>query len=284
MDIFVIMRLLHSGKVKDVYEYDKHKLLFYFSDRISAFDVIFNQDIPRKGKVLCRFAKFWFDFLDTPHHMIKIIEQDKMLVEKLDMVPLEFVVRGFFYGSLIDRFQTESFSYDLPSNFIPTMAAKLPKPILDTTTKSDNHDFPISKKQIVSSNILSNEDYNNLKDRSIDIYNKMFNFLKTKGFILADIKFEYGINRNGEILLADSIGPDEYRLWKAEHYSPGKIQESFDKQILRDWLIEVGFKKTVDEFVLLNKKPTPPEIPKEIIKKLSERYILSFETITGEKF
>lgn len=278
------MKLLHSGKVKDVYEYDTKSLLFYFTDRISAFDIVFNQQIPNKGEILCRFAKFWFDFLETPNHMIKIMEKDRMLVEKLEMIPLEFIVRGFFYGSLVDRFKAGHANDIITADFTPVMAAKLPQPIMDTTTKSDTHDLRINKKQIISSKIISEYDYSIIKDRSINIYEKMFKFLKTKGFILADIKFEYGITNDGRILLADSIGPDEYRLWDMKSYQLGKSQESFDKQIFRDWLIDIGFKKTVDDLAKDNKIPSPPTIPDDIVKKLSERYIYSFEAITGEQF
>ncbi|HEX7032028.1 MAG TPA: phosphoribosylaminoimidazolesuccinocarboxamide synthase, partial [Nitrososphaera sp.] len=238
------MRLLRKGKVKDIYELDDGDILFHFSDRVSAFDVMMATPIPRKGEVLCRFAEFWFDALQTPHHMLKVVDKDKMIVKKLEMMPVECVVRGYFYGSLVDRYKDRK---DLPSNFNLILASKLPEPIFDPTTKSEEHDVPIGREELISSGLISGKDYDYLEKTSISLYEKMSKIAERAGFIIADVKFEFGKDRNGNILLGDSLGPDEYRLWLKSDYQPGRIQESYDKQLLRDWLIKIGFKEKVDE-------------------------------------
>ena len=288
------MKLIHTGKVKDVYQvYDSQQdqLLFIFSDRISAFDVPMKQEIPRKGEVLCKFAKFWFDNLNVDNHMVLTIENNKMLVEKLTMIPIECVVRGYFYGSLVDRYNNNQIDIDnnsdfqiLYHNFDPIIANKLSEPLFDPTTKSLEHDFPISKHKIISSNILSENDFSFLKNKSIQLYKEMSKIVEKAGFIIADVKFEFGFNKKGEIILGDSLGPDEYRMWKIESYQKGLIQESYDKQILRDWLTNIGFKEKVNEYILQSKKPDPPQLPVYIIKKIQENYIHSYERITGNKF
>ncbi|HXV45486.1 MAG TPA: phosphoribosylaminoimidazolesuccinocarboxamide synthase, partial [Nitrososphaera sp.] len=239
------MRLLRKGKVKDIYELDNGNILFHFSDRVSAFDVKMATPIPRKGKVLCRFGQFWFDTLETPHHMVKVVEKDKMEVKRLEMIPVECVVRGYFYGSFVDRYK-DHLGKELPPNFKPILASKLPRPIFDPTTKSEEHDMPIGRQQVVSSGILSGKDYDYLEKTSISLYEKMSSIVERTGFIIADVKFEFGRNEQGDIVLGDSLGPDEYRLWLKDDYQPGKTQKSYDKQLLRDWLIKIGFKDKVD--------------------------------------
>lgn len=287
------MKLLHRGKVKDVYyngENSNNTLLFVFSDRISAFDVNMMQDIPKKGEVLCKFAKFWFDNLDVQNHMIKTIDANKMLVEQLSMIPIECVVRGYFYGSLIDRYNNNEIDWKnspdfqiLSHNFDPVIASELSSPIFDPTTKSFEHDIPISENEIVSSNILSQHDFDFLKNKSKHLYLKMSKIVNRAGFLIADVKFEFGFNRKGEIVLGDSLGPDEYRIWKKVDYEKGSQQESYDKQILRDWLTNIGFKKKVNEQKSSKTKPQPPKLPSPLIEKISKRYILAYEMITGDK-
>jgi phosphoribosylaminoimidazole-succinocarboxamide synthase len=287
------LKLLHRGKVKDLYynsENRNNTLLFVFSDRISAFDVNMSQDIPKKGEVLCKFAKFWFENLDVQNHMIKTIDANKMLVEQLSMIPIECVVRGYYYGSLIERYNNNEIDWKnspdfqiLSHNFDPIIASKLSSPVFDPTTKSLEHDIPISEKEIISSNILSHNDFDFLKNKSKQLYFQMSKFVDPAGFLLADVKFEFGFNRKGEIVLADSLGPDEYRIWKKVHYQKGSIQESYDKQILRDWLTNIGFKKKVNEQKSSKTKPQAPKLPLSLIEKISKRYILSYEMITGNK-
>jgi phosphoribosylaminoimidazole-succinocarboxamide synthase len=276
------MRLTRSGKVKDIYELDSGNILFHFSDRISAFDVKMATPIPKKGEVLCKFAEFWFDTLQTPNHMLKVVAKDKMEVKKLQMIPLECVVRGYFYGSFVERYK-EHLGKELPSSFRPVLGSKLPEPIFDPTTKSEEHDRPIDRHRVVSSGILSDNDYDFLERTSLSLYKKMSNIVERAGFIIADVKFEFGVDEKGSILLGDSLGPDEYRLWLKTRYQPGKIQESYDKQLLRDWLIEIGFKDTIDRLAMEGKKPESPKISSQVVNELSRRYIFAYEQISGRR-
>jgi phosphoribosylaminoimidazole-succinocarboxamide synthase len=276
------MRLTRSGKVKDIYELDSGNILFHFSDRISAFDVKMATPIPKKGEVLCKFAEFWFDTLQTPNHMLKVVAKDKMEVKKLQMIPLECVVRGYFYGSYVERYK-EHLGKELPSSFRPVLGSKLPEPIFDPTTKSEEHDRPIDRHRVVSSGILSDNDYDFLERTSISLYKKMSNIVERAGFIIADVKFEFGVDEKGSILLGDSLGPDEYRLWLKTRYQPGKIQESYDKQLLRDWLIEIGFKDTIDRLAMEGKKPESPQISSPVVNELSRRYMFAYEQISGRR-
>jgi phosphoribosylaminoimidazole-succinocarboxamide synthase len=279
------MRLIRRGKVKDVYDMEDGRILFHFSDRISAFDVKMNTPIPRKGEVLCKFAEYWFNTLGIRHHMLKLQGKDKMIAKRLDIIPIECVVRGYFYGSIVERYNNgELGTYSLPNNFLPITAAKLIEPIFDPTTKSEEHDIPISGNEAISAGILSKQEFDYLRETSISLYKKMSLITERAGFIIADVKFEFGRNPStGDVLLGDSIGPDEYRLWLTSDYQPGKIQESYDKQLLRDWLIKIGFKAKVDKLREQGKKPDPPELPVEIISELTRRYIFAYETITGRQ-
>ena len=274
------MRLMRRGKVKDIYELDNGNILFHFSDRISAFDVKMATPIPRKGEVLCKFAEFWFDSLGTPHHMLKAVAKDKMEVKKLEMIPLECVVRGYFYGSLVERYK-EHLGKELPSDFRPVLGLKLPEPIFDPSTKSEEHDRPINRHGVLSLGILSDKDYHFLERTSISLYSRMSAIADRAGFILADVKFEFGLDKQGNILLGDSLGPDEYRLWLKSVYQPGKIQESYDKQVLRDWLIKIGFKDKIEKLAKEGKKPEPTQISSSVVNDLSRRYIFAYEQISG---
>lgn len=279
------MRLIHKGKVKDVYEVDESTYLFHFSDRISAFDVEMPTMIPMKGKVLCQFAKFWFDELDIENHMIATRGQDKMIVKKLKMIPLEFIVRGYFYGSLIERFADARDVHPNLRKFEPILASKLPEPLFDPTTKSSIHDVFISEDQIVDRRLLSRNRLDHIKEISINLYRQMSTVVGRAGFIIADTKFEFGLGGSGNlILLADSLGPDEFRLWRKSEYFPGKVQKSYDKQILRDWLINTGFKGIVDEASRKGLKPVAPNLPSEVVNSLSYRYIYAYEQISNTRF
>ena len=279
---YAIMRLMRSGKVKDIYELESGNILFHFSDRISAFDVKMATPIPKKGEVLCKFAEFWFDTLESPHHMLKVVAKDKMEVKKLQMIPLECVVRGYFYGSFTERYK-ERLGEELPSDFNPVLGVKLPKPIFDPTTKSEEHDRPINRLKAISLGILSDNDYDFLESTSISLYKKMSRVVDGAGFIIADVKFEFGLDEKGRIVLGDSLGPDEYRLWLKAAYQPGKIQESYDKQLLRDWLIQVGFKDTIERLGKEGRKPESPEISSSVVNELSRRYIYAYELISGRR-
>ena len=271
------MKFLTSGKVKDLYDVDADTILFKFSDRVSAYDVKFHQDIPQKGKVLCNFAKFWFEKLDVPNHFVQKKSDTEIIVKKMNMIPMECVVRGYFYGSLIGRWKNGEVS--LPSDVDATMAAKLPEPIFDPTTKSE-HDIPVNKQKALEMKLVTEEQFEYLKTTSIDIYNIMAKIADDAGFILADLKLEFGM-LDDKITLGDSIGPDEYRLWPKESFVVGKIQESYDKQILRDWLTANGYQKQFEDQRNAGEEPTAPQIPSEIIETITKRYVIAYEKLTG---
>jgi len=252
-------------------------LLFKFSDRVSAYDVKFNESIPQKGKVLCKFAEFWFNVLPVPNHFVRRHSDTEIIVKKMQMLPIECVVRGYFYGSLVSRWKNGEIT--LPENTDTTLAAKLAEPIFDPTTKSE-HDIPINKTKALEMNLVTEEQYSWLEKTSIEIYKKMSVLADNAGFILADLKLEFGI-LDGQITLGDSIGPDEYRLWPKESYQVGKTQEAFDKQILRDWLTEHGYQKQFDDARDAGKEPIAPKIPHEIISKMTERYVTAYEKLSG---
>ncbi len=268
------------GKVKDVYDLGNNQLLFLFTDRVSAYDVVLPSSIPRKGEVLAKLAAYWFGYLDTPHHMIKLEDPNRMIVKKLKMIPVECVVRGYLYGSLYERVKKGEIS--LPVE--PVMAARLHEPIFDPTTKSDVKDEPISMNQIEEEGWLDSNQLSSLKDMTVQIYRKMSERADKAGFILADLKLEFGFDQDENIILGDSIGPDEFRLWPREKYAPGKIQESYDKQPIRDWLDKVGYKKILDEARKAGlPTPRPPELPTELVEEISGRYILAYERLTELK-
>ena len=268
------------GKVKDIYELDSQELLFVFTDRVSAYDIVLPSTIPRKGEVLCKLAAYWFNYLKAPHHMVRVENANRMVVRKLKMIPVECVVRGYLYGSLYERLVKGE--VNLPVK--PINAAKLPEPYFDPTTKSDVKDEPVTVGQIVDEGWLDTEGITALKDSSLNIYKKMSERADMAGFILADLKLEFGFDEEGNIVLADSIGPDEFRLWPKENYSPGKNQESYDKQLIRDWLSKVGYKKTLDETRKGGQPtPRPPDLPKDLIDETSKRYVIAYERLTGLK-
>ena len=272
------MKFLTSGKVKDLYDVDEDTLLFKFSNRVSAYDVKFKQDIPRKGEVLCKFAEFWFNELPVPNHFVRRESDTEIVVKKMKMLPIECVVRGYFYGSLVSRWKKGEVT--VPEGTDTTLAAKLPNPIFDPTTKSE-HDIPINKEKALEMQLVTEEQYNWLEKTSIEIYEKMAAIADNVGFILADLKLEFGI-LDGKITLGDSIGPDEYRLWPKDSFEVGKIQEAYDKQLLRDWLTEHGYQKQFDNARAKDEEPVPPEIPQEIISKMTERYVAAYEKLSGQ--
>ena len=252
-------------------------MLFKFSDRVSAYDVKFNQDIPQKGEVLCKFAEFWFDELPVPNHFIRRVSETEILVKKMKMLPIECVVRGYFYGSLVNRWK--SGAVILPEGTDTRLAARLDKPIFDPTTKSER-DVAVTRAKSMEMNLVTEEQYTWLQDTSIDIYKRMARISKDVGFILADLKLEFGL-LDGQITLGDSIGPDEYRLWPMDSYAPGKTQVAYDKQLLRDWLTANGYQKQFDDSHNAGEAPVPPQIPSEIVSQMTGRYITAFERLTG---
>jgi phosphoribosylaminoimidazole-succinocarboxamide synthase len=272
-------KFIRSGKVKDIYELDVDHLLFYFTDRVSAFDVILPSTIPRKGEVLNKLSAYWFETLGVPHHMVGIEGSNSMIVKKMTMIPVECVVRGYLYGSLFERFSRGEVS--LPVEKV--LAAKLPQPYFDPTTKSEIKDEPITEAEIVREGRMTAAETQEVKNSTISIYEKMSKRAQQAGFILADLKLEFG-RRDGRVILGDSIGPDEFRMWPADKYAPGKSQDSYDKQPVRDWLISVGYRDKLEKARKAGEEiPQPPELPKDLVDLVSGRYVHIYETFTGKK-
>jgi len=271
------LKFLTSGKVKDVYELEDGKLLFKFSNRVSAYDVKFKDEIPKKGEVLCKFAQYWFKKLDVPNHFVERKSDTEIVVRKLNMLPIECVVRGYFYGSLVSRWKDGKIS--LEDDTQTDLAAKLPNPIFDPTTKSA-HDMPVNREEVISQKLVTNDEYDWLSEESIKIYEKMARIADNAGFILADLKLEFG-KLNNEIILADSIGPDEFRLWPKDEYKIGETQQAYDKQLLRDWLTENGYQKKFDDARSSGEEPVAPSIPSDLVSKMTHRYVTAYESMTG---
>ena len=271
------MKFLTSGKVKDVYELEDNLLLFKFSNRVSAYDVKFKDEIPKKGEVLCKFAEYWFNKLDVSNHFVERKSNTEIVVKRINMLPIECVVRGYFYGSLVTRWKNGKIS--LENNVETDLAAKLPRPIFDPTTKS-THDVPVSKEESISQKLVTNNEYDWLSDKSIQIYETMAKIADNSGFILADLKLEFG-KLNNEIVLADSIGPDEFRLWPKDEYKIGETQQAYDKQLLRDWLTENGYQKKFDDARSSGNEPVAPSIPTDLISKMTQRYVTAYQKLTG---
>ena len=272
------MKFLTSGKVKDVYDLEDGNLLFKFSNRVSAYDVKFKDEIPKKGEVLCKFAEFWFEKLETPNHFVKTNSETEITVKKMKMIPIECIVRGYFYGSMVSRWKNNEITLD--GNTSTELASELPKPVFDPTTKS-SHDVPVNKTQAIFQQLVTSEEFDLLSKKSIEIYQNMRVIADKAGFILADLKLEFG-KLNDEILLGDSIGPDEFRLWPKDSYKIGKIQETYDKQLLRDWLTEHEYQKQFDDARISGKEPVAPSIPVELVTKMTERYVIAYEHMTGK--
>jgi len=283
------LKLIKKGKVKDIYETNDNTLIFSFSDRISAFDVILNDEIPYKGKILCDFALFWFKILKGKNHLRRRIDTNKIEVAKLNMIPIECVVRSYLYGSLYSRYLKDTIDIPGTDEYFADknlqLASKLPGLVFDPTTKSDQHDIPLTETEIIKDKIVSQTELIQIKELSLELFTQVNTTVSACGFILSDIKFEFGKDpTTGEIMLGDSIGPDEFRIWNKDDYQVGQIQDSYDKQILRDWLQEIGFRQEVEKCNITNTKPNIPKLPKDIIEKVSQRYVDAYERITGATF
>ena len=283
------MKLIRKGKVKDIYETSDTTFIFSFSDRVSAFDVILNDEIPYKGKVLCDFALFWFKTVKGKNHFRRRVDTNKIEVTKLDMIPIECVVRSYLYGSLYSRYLKHNVDVSGTEKYFLNrdlqLASKLPDLIFDPTTKSVQHDMPLSETEILKNKLVSHPELSQLKKLSLDLFRQVNAIVSTSGFILSDIKFEFGKDpTTGEIMLGDSIGPDEFRIWNKHDYQVGQVQDSYDKQILRDWLDDIGFREEVEKCNNNNTVPDIPKLPQAIIEKVSQRYIDAYERITRSTF
>jgi phosphoribosylaminoimidazole-succinocarboxamide synthase len=281
-------KLFNRGKVRDIYEVGDN-LLIVATDRISAYDSVLASGIPKKGKVLTTLTVFWLNYLKglTSNHLIthRIDEMDpalqsrkdvlagrSMLVKRADVIPIECVVRGYLAGSGWREYQEtgEVCGIELPAGL--KQADKLPEPIFTPATKAETgHDENISFEQAVD---LEGEDImEQLRDRSIEIYEKASTYAREKGIIISDTKFEWGIC-DGELTLIDEVlTPDSSRFWPMDSYRPGKSPHSFDKQFVRDWLDESGWDHT----------PPGPELPADVVQKTTERYIEACRLLAGSE-
>ncbi len=281
--------LLKRGKVRDVYTVDDDHLLIVATDRISAFDCILPTPIARKGEVLTSLSRFWFEQLRdiVPSHFVTTnfrnmpvgvqaapeLDKRSMLVVKAEVFPVECVVRGYLVGSgWKDYLRTgEVCGHKLPENLLES--AELKEPIFTPATKAEEgHDENITETQV--RDLLGTETTDYLRETSIRLYNEAREYARQRGIIIADTKFEFGRNKNGQIILVDEVlTPDSSRFWPAETYSPGKSQPSFDKQFVRDYL------ETVD----WDKRPPAPQLPAEVAAATSERYLDAHRLLTGEE-
>jgi phosphoribosylaminoimidazole-succinocarboxamide synthase len=273
-----------SGKVRDLYTNDKNELLLVASDRISAFDYILPTPIPHKGALLTQLSIFWFDFLKdiVPSHLLSTgtdipseVIGRAVIALPLTMFGIECVARGYLTGSGWVEYQKSRTvcGIALPEGLQD--GSKLPEPIFTPATKAEigDHDENINFDQAVQ--IVGREDAEKLRELTLKLYTKAHDYAATRGIILADTKFEFGTDSDGNILLGDeALTPDSSRFWSANEWKPGGSQPSFDKQYVRDWLLSSGW----------DRASTPPELPEEIVAKTQERYMTAYELLTGKAF
>ena len=283
------LELVHRGKVRDVYKVDDGTYLLVATDRLSAFDYILPTPIEHKGSVLTAISTFWFDKLlpVTPNHIITT-ELDEMpeavrshealrgrstLVRKTNVFPVECVVRGYLEGSgWKDYLRTgEVCGHKLPAGL--QESAKLPEPLFTPSTKAEQgHDENITEDQV--RDLIGEERTAQLRETSLRLYEEAHAYARQREIIIADTKFEFGVDNNGELLLIDEVlTPDSSRFWPADAYEPGRSQPSFDKQYVRDYL------ETLD----WDKKPPAPEIPAEVAAATTERYLEAYRLLTGKE-
>jgi len=267
-------RLFKRGKVRDIYEVDGD-LLIVSTDRISAFDVVLPNGIPHKGEALNLLSAYWFNETKRifPNHLLEVVDSRSVRVRKTEPIRIEFVVRGYLYGSAWERYSRgeEICGIRLPSGL--RRAEKLPQPILTPTTKAEvGHDVEITKDDVVK--MIGRELAEKIEDVSLRIYEAAAEKAESKGIIIADTKFEFGLC-DGEVLLIDELlTPDSSRFWPRDRYEVGKSQPSFDKQYVRDYLLSIKW----------DKQPPAPRLPREIIIETSRRYIEAYERLTGKDF
>ena len=283
------MKKISSGKVREIYEVDDDKLMMVVSDRISAFDFIMPNPVLDKGKILNKLSEFWFNFVSDiiPNHIITTnyekfpaefrkeeFKDRSMLVKKLKMLPVECIVRGYITGSGWAEYQKTGTvcNIKLPEGL--QECQKLDEPIFTPSTKAElgNHDENISFERCKE--ILGNELAEKVKNATISIYKKCADYALSKGIIIADTKFEFGLDENGNLVLGDEVlTPDSSRFWPLDDYEVGRGQKSFDKQYLRDWLSNNGYRNN-----------PPAELPKDVLETTRNKYIEAYEKITGKKF
>jgi len=272
------LQLFHQGKVRDTYVVDDEHFLMVTSDRISAFDVIMNEAVESKGKILSRVSNFWFHKTESiiknhltdiapesvvKDHEIPLIKDRSVVVKRLQPLPVEAIVRGYLIGSGWRDYQSSGSvsGITLPKNL--QQAEKLAEPIFTPSTKAavGDHDENISFDQMA--NLIGEDRAKNIKDKSIEIYNFARDYALDRGIIIADTKFEFGLDDQGDLILMDEIlTPDSSRFWDADLYKIGMSPQSFDKQFLRDWLESIDW----------NKQPPPPPLPSDVIEMTKQKY------------
>ncbi len=286
---FPDLKLHASGKVRNVYGIDDQQLLFVASDRISAFDYILATGIPHKGRVLNQISLFWFDYLAdiVPNHLItadverypaaarKYADQLRgrsMLVRRAEMFPVECVVRGYISGSAWKEYKATGkvSGITLPAGLKESDA--LPEPIFTPSTKATTgHDENISFDQMCK--IVGVETASHLRDLALRVYKKAAAYARQRGIIIADTKFEFGRTAHGITLADEVLTPDSSRFWPADKYQPGRAQDSYDKQYVRDYLEQIHW----------NKQPPAPALPQEVARRTSEKYLEAYFQLTGRK-
>ena len=280
--------LLHKGKVRDIYEIDNKHLLIVTTDRLSAFDVVMNEPIPYKGFVLTQMADFWFQKLSyvvanhlsgiTPESVVSEnevaqVKNRAIVARKLKALPIEAIVRGYLSGSGWKDYQNTQTvcGIKLPQGL--KESAKLNEPIFTPSSKEavGQHDENISYEECEAR--IGKEIASRIKEISIKLYQEASAFALTKGIIIADTKFEFGLDdKNNLVLIDDILTPDSSRFWPLDQYREGTSQPSFDKQFIRDWLESSGWNKT----------PPPPSLPLDVITKTSQKYLEAFQKLTGQ--
>ncbi|KWX24736.1 MULTISPECIES: phosphoribosylaminoimidazolesuccinocarboxamide synthase [Mycolicibacterium] len=279
---------LASGKVRELYRIDDQHLLFVASDRISAYDYILDSEIPDKGRILTAMSVFFFDYLDVPNHLggppddPRIPEEvlgRALVVRQLEMLPVECVARGYLTGSGLIDYEKSGSVCGIPLPPGLGEASKFTEPLFTPATKAElgEHDENISFDKVIDlvGPVLANQ----LRERTLQTYLQGADHALTKGIIIADTKFEFGVDQDGNVVLADEVfTPDSSRYWRAESYRQGVVQESFDKQFVRNWLTSPasGWDR--------HGGTPPPPLPDEIVTATRDRYIEAYERISGLSF
>jgi phosphoribosylaminoimidazole-succinocarboxamide synthase len=282
------LKLHARGKVRDIYDLGDH-FLIVATDRLSAFDVVLPTPIPNKGKVLTQMSSFWFDhFKDfVPNHVVSTgvndypknlhpfrdqLEGRSMLVKKAKVFPIECVARGFLTGSGLKDYNKTGQVCGIPLPAGLRDSDRLPQPIFTPATKAETgHDENISEEQ--AAGIIGHDNIRRLKELTLSIYSRAVDYASQRGIIICDTKFEFG-TIDGQISIVDEmLTPDSSRFWPADQYSPGKPQPSFDKQFVRDYLERIGW----------NKQPPAPELPEDIVKATSAKYVEALRILTGRE-
>jgi phosphoribosylaminoimidazole-succinocarboxamide synthase len=277
------------GKVRDVYRIDNDHLLFVATDRISAFDYVLATGIPQKGRVLTQVSLFWFEFLKdiVANHLVTadvdrypaqvkkyadLLRGRSMMVTRADMFPVECVVRGYLSGSGWKEYKASGKVCGIPLPSGLKESDKLPEPIFTPATKATTgHDINISFEEMCK--IVDPGQSRQLRDISLRLYTTAADYARSKGIIIADTKFEFGLTGAGITLGDEVLTPDSSRFWPADKYEPGKAQESYDKQYVRDYLEEIRW----------NKQPPAPALPAEVALRTSEKYVDAYQQLTGRK-